>query len=88
MSDKLLVAFRTKDTVYGVTRSTLKALADELDVNETTVVHLALARLARELLPAYEPDDGPLKPTDLERLRKAAKARLPKGKVVSTKTLF
>ena len=88
MSDKLLVAFRTKDTVYGVTRSTLKALSDELDMNETTVVHLALARLARDLLPAYEPDDGPLKPTDLERLRKAAKARLPKGKVVSTKTLF
>ena len=88
MSDKLLVAFRTKDTVYGVTRSTLKALSDELDMNETTVVHLALSRLARELLPAYEPDEGPLKRTDLERLRKAAKARLPKGKVVSTKSLF
>jgi hypothetical protein len=88
MSDKLLVAFRTKDTVYGVTRSTLKALSDELDMNETTVVHLALSRLARELLPAYEPDDGPLKPTDLDRLRNAAKARAPKGKVISTKSLF
>jgi hypothetical protein len=88
MSDKLLVAFRTKDTVYGVTRGTLKALSDELDMNETTVVHLALSRLARELLPAYEPDDGPLTPADLERLRKVARARLPKGKVVGTKSLF
>jgi hypothetical protein len=88
MSDKLLVAFRTKDTAFGVTRNTLKALSDELEMNETTVVHLALSRLARELLPAYEPDEGPLKPADLDRLRKAAKARLPKGKVVGSKSLF
>jgi hypothetical protein len=88
MSAKLLVAFRTKDTVYGVTRSTLKALSDELDMNETMVVHLALSRLARELLPAYEPDEGPLKSADLDRVRNAAKARLPKGKVINTKSLF
>lgn len=43
VSDTLLVKFRPKDTRFGVTRRTVKALASELDVSETQVVHLALS---------------------------------------------
>ena len=60
MTDKLLLKFRAKNTRYGVTRETLKSLAAELDTTETMVIHLAISRFAKEVLPAYEGDDGPL----------------------------
>ncbi len=43
----LLLKFKSKDSLYGVTRETLKALADKMDVSETMVVHLALSRFAK-----------------------------------------
>ena len=88
MSQSLLLKFRTKDTRFGVTRSTVKALASELDVTETQVVHMALSKLAEETLPAYEPDDGPLTARQLAGVRKTAKAMAPKGKVLGKQTLF
>ena len=84
----LLLKFKSKDSPYGVTRETLKALADEMDVSETMVVHLAISRFAKEVLPAYEADDGPLTPEDIERIRKLAEPMLPKGKVISTQSLL
>lgn len=84
----LLLKFKSKDSPYGVTRETLKALADEMDVSETMVVHLAISRFAKEVLPAYEADDGPLTAGDIERIRKAAEPMLPKGKVISTRSLL
>jgi len=84
----LLLRFRAKDTPFGVTRDTLKALANELDITETQVIHLALSKLAEEVLPAYELDDGPLTPHQLAAVRKAAKACMPKGKVINEKSLF
>ena len=88
ISDSLLLKFRTRDTRFGVTRDTVKALASELDVTETQVVHIALSKLAEETLPAYEPDDGPLTARQIASLRKAAKASMPKGKVLDKQTLF
>jgi len=88
MNDNLLLKFRAKTTPYGVTRETLKAVAAELDTTETMVIHLAVSRFAKEVLPSYEADDGPLPPTYLERLREAAKNRLPKGKVIGKKSLL
>ena len=87
MSDKLLLKFRDKDTSYGVTRETLKALAAELDTTETMVVHLAISRFAKEILPAYEADDGPLSSPYLAWLKGLARTRLPKGKVIRKKSL-
>jgi hypothetical protein len=58
MGDKLLLKFRAKSTSYGVTRETLKAVAAELDTTETMVIHLAVSRFAKEVLPAYAADDG------------------------------
>ena len=88
VSEKLLVQFRSKDSQYGVTRNTLRALSVELDVPETQVIHMALSKFAADVLPAYEPDDGPLTAKDVAAIRKDAAKHLPKGKVLSRQHLF
>jgi hypothetical protein len=85
---KLLVKFRSKDTQFGVTRTTVKAIAKELDVNETQVIHMALSKFATDVLPAYASDDGPLTAKQVLALRKDAAKHLPKGKPLSCETLF
>ncbi len=84
----LLIKFKSRDSGYGVTRKTLKALAAEMDVSETMVVHLAISRFARDVLPAYDMDDGPLTREDVARIRKAARPMLPKGKVLHKRSLL
>ena len=84
----LLLKFRKLDTQFGVTRETVKAMAERFDLSETEVVHMALSRLAKEELPAYERDDGPLSAPELRALDKLAKASLPKGKIVKKQSLF
>lgn len=69
---KLLVSFRDRDGMFGVTRSTMRKLAAELNLKETQVVHIALRRLADSVLPAYEPDDGPLTVEQLAVVRRLA----------------
>ena len=87
-SENLLVKFRAKDTQFGVTRSTVKALAAELGVSETQVIHMALSKFADDVLPRYEPDDGPLTAKQITALRKDAARHLPKGKVLARQDLF
>ena len=87
-SENLLVKFRAKDTRFGVTRSTVKALAMELDVSETQVIHMALSKFADDLLPGYEPDDGRLTAKQITAVRKDAARHLPKGKVLARQDLF
>ncbi|MBL8492549.1 MAG: hypothetical protein JNM82_17355 [Rhodocyclaceae bacterium] len=84
----LLIKFKSKDSPFGVTRETLKAIAEEMDVSETMAVHLALSRLAREVLPAYPMDDGPLSAKDLAHVRDAAKPTMPQGKLRKTRSLL
>ncbi len=87
-SDSLLLKFRPTDSVLGVTRKTVKAMATQLGVPETQVVHLALARLAVETLPGYEPDDGPMTARQLAAARADAAKHMPKGKLQSEQSLF
>lgn len=85
----LLLKFKSKDSQYGVTRETLKALAEEMDVSETMAVHLALSRLAKDVLPAYEMDDGPLSKSDLDYIRKMAQPKIAnKGKLLRSRSLL
>lgn len=84
----LLFKFRKRDTQFGVTRETVKAMAERFDVSETEIVHMALSRLAKDELPAYEADDGPLTTQDAKELRRVADAALPKGAVVTRRSLF
>ena len=88
VSEKLLVQFRSKDTQFGITRNTLRALSAELDVPETQVIHMALSKFAVDVLPAYEPDDGPLTAKDVTAIRKDAAKHLPKCQVLSRQHLF
>lgn len=88
ISENLLMKFRSKDTQFGVTRNTVKALAKELEVNETQVIHMALSKFAADMLPAYAPDDGPLSAKQIKALRKDVQKHLPSGKVISRETLF
>jgi len=88
VSDNLLVKFRSKDTPFGVTRGTVKALAKELDVNETQVIHMALSKFAADVLPGYVLDDGPLTVKQVAALRKDAAKHLPKGKILAEESLF
>lgn len=85
---KLLIKFRSKEIQFGVTRTTVKAIAKELDVNETQVIHMALSKFATDVLPAYAPDDGPLTAKQVLALRKDAAKHLPKGKPLSREILF
>ena len=77
-----------KVILFDQTRETMTEIAIALDITETQVIHLALSRLAGEILPAYAPDDGPLTANQIKALRKDAAKRLLKGKSVSRETLF
>ena len=88
VADSLLLKFRAKDTRFGVTRATVKALASELDTTETQVVHMALSKLADEILPAYAADDGPLTASQLASVQSRANAQLPQGEVLDKQSLF
>lgn len=87
-SESLLMKFRSSDTQFGVTRKTVKALAKELDVNETQVIHWALSKFAADILPSYAPDDGALTARQIAALRKDAAKHLPAGKTLSKTVLF
>ena len=51
-------------------------------MKETQVLHYAVRQLARDVLPAYEADDGPLAAPQLRAIRKA----VPQGKSKSVKS--
>ena len=86
--NNLLLKFRSKTTEFGVTRETLKKVAKALDVTETTAVHMAVAKFAKEVLPSYEADDGPLTTQDIKRIKAAAKPHMPRGKSISKRSLL
>ena len=83
-ADALLFRFRERDTAYGVTRRTAHALAARMGMSETQILHVALAKLARDHLPAYDPDDGPLTDRQIAVIRK----RVPQGRMKVTKSLL
>lgn len=84
----LLLKFRARDTLFGITGDTVKALANELNITESQVIHLALSKMAQEVFPTYEQDDGPLTSRQVAFVRKRAKAVVPKGKLLNEQSLF
>lgn len=80
----ILLRYRDRDTVHGVTRKTATRLAQTLGVSETQVVHIALANLARQTLPNYEADTGPLTSEQLAAIDKL----VPQGRLRPSKHLF
>lgn len=81
----ILLRYRDKDSAFGVTRATATRLAGTLGLSETQVIHVALAHFARQNLPRYEPDDGPLSGEQLAAIGKLVPQR---GFVSTKKRLF
>jgi len=80
----ILLRYRDRDTTYGVTRKTTTRLARTLGLSETQVVHVALANLARQTLPRYDADNGPLTAEQLAAIDKL----VPQGRLRPSKRLF
>ena len=82
--DGILLRYRGTDSAYGVSRATTTRLAEALGLSETQVIHVALATLARQTLPHYEADNGPLTRAQLAAIDK----RVPQGRLKPVKRLF
>jgi len=76
----ILLRYREKDTAYGVTRKTASRLAKTLGLSETQVVHVALANFARQTLPRYEADNGPLTQQQMDEIRRLQSPGRMKGR--------
>ncbi len=80
----ILLRYRDADTPYGVTRKTASQLAKTLGLTETQVIHAALAHFARQNLPRYEADAGPLTREQKETLLELQ----PSGRMTVKESLF
>lgn len=80
----ILLRYRDADTPYGVTRKTASELAQTLGLSETQVIHAALAQFARQNLPRYEADTGPLTTEQQEAVRQLQ----PTGRMKTKESLF
>lgn len=74
--------FPPTDTADAIGRATLSQLATRLGMSEVETIHYALKQLAKEELPAYEPDDGDLAAWQIAAIRK----RVPQGHMKSIKS--
>lgn len=74
-ANQIAFRFRTIDSATGVTRVTVKCIANLLAVNEAKVIHLALRDMALKTLPRYEADDGPLTATQIQQIKQLAPQR-------------
>ena len=82
--DTLLMRFEAVDTESKISHATLTSLARHLGYKrESEVLHYAVLKLASEVLPAYEADDGPLTAKQMAAIRKAA-GPASRGNVVSS----
>ena len=80
----ILLRYRDADTPYGITRKTASQLAKTLGLTETQVIHAALAHFARQNLPRYEADAGPLTTAQQEAIHEMQ----PSGRMTVKESLF
>ena len=81
-SDALLMRFQPTDTATKISRATLIKLAQKLGYQrESEVLHYAALKLANDVLPTYEPDDGPLTAKQMAAIKKA----VPQNQLKSVK---
>ena len=72
LNDQMVLRYCATDSATGVTRETVKRLAEHLGVDETQAIHRALHDLAVKLLPQYDADDGPLTAAQVRHIDKLA----------------
>lgn len=71
-SDAMLVKFKQSESLNSVTRQTVRQMAKTLGFNDTQVVQFALAKLRAEVLPAYQPDSGPVPAAMIRHIRQTS----------------
>ncbi len=79
---QILLRYRDTDSEYGVSRETATRLAQTLGLSETQIIHVALARFARQTLPQYEIDNGPLTGAQekaIEKLQPSGRMKVKSG---------
>ena len=79
---RILLRYRDADSEYGVSRETATRLAQTLGLSETQVIHVALAKFARQTLPQYEVDNGPLSTAQekaIEQLQPSGRLKVKSG---------
>ncbi len=74
--------FPSTDTANAISRARLLQLATRLGMSEIETIHYALKLLAKEVSPAYEPDDGDLTAQQIAAIRE----RVPQGRMKSIKS--
>ena len=87
-SDRILFFYRPKDTSLGVTRQTTLQMAKKLGMNETELIHLALAKLSTQIDSMYPIDDGPITQEQGRRIQAHADKFIPPGESVVISHLF
>ena len=83
-ASSILLRYRDTDSDYGVSRETATRLAQTLGLSETQVIHVALAKFARQALPQYEADNGQLTAAQ----EKAIERLQPRGRMKVKASLF
>lgn len=81
-ASNIWLCFPPTDTADAIGRATLSRLAARLGMSEVVTIHYALKQLAKEEIPAYEPDDGDLTARQIAAIRK----RVPQGRMKSVKS--
>src|SRR5712692_8358562 len=84
-ADIIMISGRQQRLRPMTAKRTATKRRQTLGLSETQVVHVALANLARQTLPRYEPDDGPLTDEQMAAIRKLVPQR---GFVSYKKRLF
>ncbi len=81
-ASNIWLRFPPADTGDAIGRATLSRLAARLGMSEVETIHYALKQLAKEEIPAYEPDDGGLTARQIAAIRK----RVHQGRMKSIKS--
>lgn len=71
-SSEILFRMAETDSEVRISRETLTRMAKARGTSETEILHLAARRLADEILPLYEADDGPLSTEQMDRIQELA----------------
>lgn len=79
-----LFRWRTKDTPNGVTKTTASHAAEVLGVNETQLMHMALAQYIAREVPLYDPDFDALTSADLAEIRRRVPQTTKGARVLSS----
>lgn len=69
---EILFRMPEHDSEARISRTTLARMAALRGTSETEVLHYAARRLADEILPLYESDDGPLTDRQMGRIKELA----------------